>query len=92
MASIKEIEFTPAMLAKVKGPVLTIHGRKDRNAPYGGGREWAIKLPDARLVTLPEAAHNALNEFPDVVVPLMREFFSGAWPARAEKVKSLEPA
>jgi hypothetical protein len=41
---------------------------------------------------MPEAAHNALNEYPDVVVPLMREFFSGQWPARAEKVKSLEPA
>ena len=26
-------------------PVLTIHGGKDRNAPYGAGREWASRLP-----------------------------------------------
>jgi hypothetical protein len=28
-------------LARVKARVLTIHGRRDRNAPYGGGRQCA---------------------------------------------------
>lgn len=41
----------------LKTPVLTIHGRKDRSAAYGGGREWALLLPGARLVTVDEAAH-----------------------------------
>jgi pimeloyl-ACP methyl ester carboxylesterase len=40
-------------------PVLTIHGTKDRNAPYGSGREWAFNLPNARLLTIKGGAHNA---------------------------------
>ena len=39
-------------MARVRAPVLTIHGTWDRNAPYAGGREWALTLPDARLITV----------------------------------------
>ncbi|HEU4522155.1 MAG TPA: alpha/beta fold hydrolase, partial [Thermoanaerobaculia bacterium] len=55
--SVKKVEITDADLKKVTMPVLTIHGTRDRNAPYGGGREWVLRLPDARLVTVRGAAH-----------------------------------
>jgi pimeloyl-ACP methyl ester carboxylesterase len=91
MASIRAVDVAPARLAALEQPVLTIHGRKDRNAAYGAGREWAMKLPQARLVTLPEAAHQAISEYPDSVLAAMRTFLDGRWPVEAEKVTELEP-
>ena len=64
-------------------PVLTIHGTRDRNAPYGGGREWARRLPDARLVTVPGAAHAVYLEDPVVVWGSIRQFLRGEWPLGA---------
>ena len=70
-------------------PVLTIHGTKDRNAPYGGGREWAMLLPNARLITIPGAAHMSWVEAPDVIISSIDIFLSGKWPEKAEKITSL---
>jgi pimeloyl-ACP methyl ester carboxylesterase len=66
--------------------VLTIHGTKDRNAPYGSGREWAALLSNARLLTIRGAAHQSFVEFPEIVFPAIRAFLSGAWPDAAEKI------
>jgi len=91
-ASVQELTITDDQVGRVRQPVLTIHGTLDRNAPYGSGREWAMMLPDARLLTVEGAAHGVCAERPDVVLPAIREFLHGRWPAAAEKVVSLEPA
>ncbi len=80
-----------ASVSKVKTPVLTIHGTKDRNAPYGSGREWASILPDARLVTVEDAAHAPWIEAPEKVFGAVRTFLDGRWPESAQKVESLNP-
>jgi pimeloyl-ACP methyl ester carboxylesterase len=90
LASDKSTEISKGSVAKLTVPVLTIHGRKDRNAPYGGGREWNLLLPNARLITIEGAAHMSWVEFPDIVFPSIELFLSGQWPDRAEKVKTLE--
>ncbi len=64
----------------IKVPVLTIHGDKDRNAPYAGGVEWAKTLPDARLVTVKGAAHAAWLDDPVTVFASIRHFVRGEWP------------
>ncbi|MEP6729426.1 MAG: alpha/beta hydrolase [bacterium] len=64
-------------------PVLTIHGTQDRNAPYGGGREWASHLGNGRLLTVRGAAHMPWIDTPDVVYPALEQFLSGKWPAGA---------
>lgn len=79
-------------LRHLKARVLTIHGRKDRSAPYGGGRQWAMMLPDARLVTIADAAHAPWIEAPDMVFDAIRTFFAGSWPETAEAVTALNPA
>ena len=89
--SLQSLNLTTADFAKAQAPVLTIHGRKDRSAPYGGGREWALRLPNARLVTVDEAAHAPWIENPDQVFGAITTFLNGAWP-EAEEVQSLEPA
>jgi proline iminopeptidase len=85
MRSIVPLEVSEGeVVARVTMPVLTIHGRKDRNAPYAGGREWAQLLPDARLLTLDNAAHNSWADEPDAVLSAVRVFLDGSWPEQAE--------
>jgi proline iminopeptidase len=87
--SVKKTVLSDADLARVSMPVLTIHGTRDRNAPYGAGREWAMKLPNARLVTVPGAAHAAYLDDPVNVWGSIRQFLRGEWPLGAEKVTKL---
>jgi len=77
-------------LSKVTAPVLTIHGTKDRQAPYGGGREWAMLLPNARLTTIENTAHVPWIEAPKQVLGSIERFLDGEWPESAEEVTSLE--
>lgn len=47
-------------------------------------------LPDARLVTVENAAHVPWIEDPDRVFGSIKEFFDGDWPETAEKVESVD--
>ncbi|HEV3201332.1 MAG TPA: alpha/beta hydrolase [Bryobacteraceae bacterium] len=84
LPSIQALDLRPEELSKVKAQVLTIHGTRDRQAPYGGGREWASILPDARLVTVEDAAHVPWIEAPEKVFGAIKAFLDGAWPGEAE--------
>jgi pimeloyl-ACP methyl ester carboxylesterase len=79
-------------VATLTVPVLTIHGTRDRNAPYGGGREWASRLPNGRLLTVPGAAHMVWLDAPDVVYPALERFLSGGWPLGAVHPPILDDA
>lgn len=87
--SIKELTFED--VSKAQAPVLTIQGKQDRSAPYGGGREWAMMLPDARLVTVEKAGHAPWVENPELVFSSIQTFLDGEWPEAAEKVTSMDP-
>jgi proline iminopeptidase len=88
--SIKALNLTAADFAKVTSPVLTIHGTKDRSAPYGGGREWALLLPNARLLTVEGGGHAPWIESPQIVFSAIDTFLAGAWPESARKIESLD--
>ena len=79
--SIQALKLTPEALAKVEVPVLTIHGRKDRSAPFGGARDWAALLPNARLLTVEDAGHAPWIEQPGTVFRAIDTFLAGRWPA-----------
>jgi len=83
--SIKKVNITNDQLKKLTMPVLTIHGTKDRNAPYGSGREWAMSLPSARLVTIEGAAHSTWTDDPATVFASIRQFLRGEWPLAANR-------
>ena len=89
LPSLKSLNLDPQEVAKVTSPVLTIHGRKDRSAPYGGAREWAFMLPNARLLTVENAAHAPWIESPELVLGAVKTFLDGEWPEAAEKVASI---
>jgi len=84
--SIKKLDVSRDQLKKITVPVLTIHGTKDRNAPYGSGREWATSLPNARLVTIQGGAHQSWADDPATVFASIRQFLRGEWPLAAEKI------
>lgn len=71
--------------AQLSVPVLTIHGTRDRNAPYGGGREWAARLPNGRLLTIRGAGHMVWLDAPRIVLPAVDKFLRGAWPRDAAR-------
>lgn len=91
LPSLQRLQLGDADFARATAPTFIVHGRKDRNGPYGGGREWALRLPDARLLSIDDVGHAPWIERPDVVMPALRAFLAGDWPAGAEKVTSLEP-
>ncbi|HEX2834906.1 MAG TPA: alpha/beta fold hydrolase [Thermoanaerobaculia bacterium] len=72
--------MSDADVAKVTMPVLVIHGTKDRNASYEDGKAWAKALPDARLLTVENAAHATWADDPVVVLGAIRHFLRGEWP------------
>ena len=90
LPSIQNLELTAEEVSAARAPVLAIHGRKDRSSPYGGVRDWALRLPDPRLVTVDNAAHVPWIEDPDKVFGALETFLGGAWPETAERVKSLD--
>jgi len=85
--SVQKLDIPTEALAKVRAPVLVIHGTQDRNVPYGSGREWAHNLPDARLLTVVNGAHQSFDEYPEIVLPAVRAFLAGRWPPEAAKVE-----
>jgi proline iminopeptidase len=87
---VQRLDFPLEALRRVTMPVLTIHGTHDRNAPYAGGREWAMTLPDARLLTVDGAAHQVAVEAPEIVLPAIEQFLAGQWPPDAKRVTTLE--
>lgn len=91
LPSLTSLESQTDALAKVETPVLTIHGTKDRSAPYGGGRDWAMLLKNARLLTVEGAGHAPWIEAPELVLGSIREFLEGAWPEAARKVERPQP-
>ncbi|HLK69251.1 MAG TPA: alpha/beta hydrolase [Bryobacteraceae bacterium] len=87
--SMQALDLTAEDFAKVTMPVLTIHGTHDRQSPYGAGREWAVKLPNARLLTVTNAAHVPWIEAPERVFGSIDTFLDGEWPEQAEEVTAV---
>jgi proline iminopeptidase len=84
MPEMRALDLPPEKIRAVTQRVLTIHGTRDRNAPYGSGREWAALLPNARLLTIEGGAHQCFAEYPDRVFPAIEAFLAGGWPKDAE--------
>ena len=56
-------------VASIDRPAAVIHGGRDVLAPVGAGRWLAGRLPFARFVEIPEAAHLPFVSHPDAVRP-----------------------
>jgi pimeloyl-ACP methyl ester carboxylesterase len=91
MPALSALTLRAEDLAAVRCPVLTIHGRRDRSAPYAAGCEWARLLPDARLVGVENAGHMPWIESPAEVLGAIETFLAGEWPAQALQAQGPRP-
>jgi len=64
-------------------PTLVMHGRIDLVANPEGAREWARRIPGARLLWLSNAGHLPHLETPQPVLEAITDFLDGRWPTRA---------
>lgn len=87
LPSIKALTLTLDDFAKAQMPMLVIHGRKDRSSPFGAGRDWAMRLPNARLIELADVAHVPWVEAPKTTLAALHEFLDGEWPAASTIVR-----
>ncbi|HUR82801.1 MAG TPA: alpha/beta hydrolase, partial [Thermoanaerobaculia bacterium] len=85
--SITASSLSAEEMKKIAMPVLVIHGNRDRNADYKGGRAWAASLPDGRLVTVEGAAHGLWIDDPVAFFGAIRHFLRGEWPLGSEKIR-----
>jgi proline iminopeptidase len=83
LPSMQRVKLTSEDFARVAIPVLIIHGKRDRQAPYGGAQDWAKMLPNARLITIENGAHLPWIESPEIVFSSIKTFFDGEWPDEA---------
>ena len=64
-------------------PTLVMHGRLDLVANPEGAREWARRIPGARLLWLSNVGHLPHLEAASIVVDAINDFLAGRWPPRA---------
>lgn len=58
---------------RVLAPTLLVYGRRDRLVSYRMARKATAAFRDSRLLTLPEAGHVAMMEYPETVAQAFRE-------------------
>lgn len=61
---------------RVLAPTLLVYGGRDRLVSYRTARRAAATFRDARLLTLPEAGHVAMMEYPEAVARAVRELIA----------------
>ncbi|MWA13476.1 alpha/beta fold hydrolase [Streptomyces sp. BA2] len=61
---------------RVLAPTLLIYGGKDLLVSYRMARRAAAAFRDSRLLTLPDAGHVAMMEYPDTVATAIRELLA----------------
>lgn len=58
----------------IRAPALIVHGGRDTLAPLAAGTWLAAALPQARLMSIPDAGHAPFLSHPAVVAAAIREF------------------
>ena len=71
-------------LRKLTVPSLVIHGSEDP-IPLESAREWAMVLPNARLLIIPNSGHFPFFEQPEAFFSAADRFLRGEWPAGASR-------
>lgn len=61
---------------RVLAPTLLVYGGRDQLVGYRMARKAARSFRDSRLLSLPEAGHVAMMEYPDTVSRAVREFLA----------------
>lgn len=63
-----------AAISSYAGPVLIIHGTKDKIVDYAYSRKAAAAYPNARLVTIENGAHGFTGKHDEIAIDALKEF------------------
>ena len=63
---------------RVLAPTLLVYGRRDQLVGYRMARRAARAFRDSRLLSLPDAGHVAMMEYPEIVATAFRELLADA--------------
>ncbi|MET7684105.1 alpha/beta hydrolase [Streptomyces sp. NPDC005423] len=74
---------------RVLAPTLLIYGGRDQLVGYRMARRAARAFRDSRLLSLPDAGHVAMMEYPDTVAAAVRELLAEARELRESDVRAL---
>ena len=85
LESLGDWDFRP-FLRNLGMPALVVEGEKT-NVPLEATREWALAMPDARLLLVPGAGHLHFLERPDLFFPAAERFLEGQDPEGSEMVR-----
>jgi hypothetical protein len=67
---------------RVLAPTLLVYGRRDQLVGYRMAQRAARSFRDSRLVSLPDAGHVAMMEYPEAVAAAFRELLADAGRSR----------
>ncbi|MGV9990412.1 alpha/beta fold hydrolase [Streptomyces sp. NPDC003374] len=77
---------------RVLAPTLLVYGGRDRLVGFRMAQRAARAFRDSRLVTLPDAGHVAMMEYPETVATAFRELLVGTGELDAVKARRTETA
>lgn len=84
LGSLGDWDFRPK-LERIAVPALVVEGKRT-NVPLDATREWAVVMPNARLLLIPEAGHEAFVDQPEAFRAALKQFLGGRFPRAAEVV------
>jgi pimeloyl-ACP methyl ester carboxylesterase len=76
LAGLMRPDYTN-MLARIVCPTLLMPGEADGLRPVSVHREMAARIPDSRLVVIPNSGHMVAMEQPKLVTEALRDWLSG---------------
>jgi pimeloyl-ACP methyl ester carboxylesterase len=75
--SAGQTEAVDDALGSVSIPTLVVWGAEDQLVPLSDGRDYAAKIPGARLVVIPDCGHAPCIENPGAFLAAVRPFLDG---------------
>ncbi|MBU3759215.1 MAG: alpha/beta hydrolase [Candidatus Omnitrophica bacterium] len=73
------------VLPRIPVPVLIVGGTQDEFFPESLFREMASRIPEARCLVIPGAAHGVFEENRKQIVPAMLDFFRSPFPLKKKQ-------
>jgi pimeloyl-ACP methyl ester carboxylesterase len=76
--SAAQTEAVDGRLSSISIPTLVVWGSEDQLVPIADGRDYAAKIPGAKLVVIPDCGHAPCIENPEAFLASVRPFVDGA--------------
>lgn len=84
LGSLGDWDLRPR-LERISVPTLVVEGQRT-NVPLDATREWAVVMPNARLLLIPDAGHEVFVDQPAAFTAALKQFLRGVFPSAAEVI------